>query len=108
LYVPGGAAASGMIRVLLSRVGLRKAMLIKAGIDAAVLGLSFLLIKERHLPNRSARFVWYDKKFLTDPEFWSLVACIGLCNLGFPVPYFYLPTFAKQKVANLSDLVCIF
>jgi len=103
----GGAVASAMIRVMLSHFGLRKTMLIKAGIDAVVLMSAFLLIKERFTPNSNAHraFVWYDKKFLKDPMFWSISGCLFFCNFGFPVPFFYLPTYAKQKILNLSDIL---
>jgi predicted MFS family arabinose efflux permease len=94
---------SAVIRVMLSRFGLRKTMLIKTGVDAIVLGAAYLLIRERRKP--STTIVWYDKKFLTDPTFWSITACMCLSNFGFPAPFFYLPTFAKQKVPNLTELV---
>ena len=97
-----------MIRVMLSHFGLRKTMLIKAGIDAVVLSSAFLLIRERFIPDSNARrtFVWYDKKFLKDPIFWSISGCVFFCNFGFPVPFFYLPTYSKQNIPNLSDIVC--
>ena len=31
--------------------------------------------------------------------------CMCLSNFGYPVPFFYLPTFAKQKILNLTELV---
>jgi hypothetical protein len=79
-------------------------MLIKACVDAVALGIGFLLIKERTEPKKCA-IQWYDKKFLTDPVFWSIIACMLLCNLGYPAPYFYLPTYAQQNVPNLTDIV---
>jgi hypothetical protein len=100
----GASVVSVMVRVMLSHLGLRKTMLIKAGIDAFTLSLGFILIKECPNPDKAA-IVLYDKKFLTSPEFWSIVACMGLCNLGFPAPYFYLPTYAKQNVPNLTEIV---
>lgn len=78
-------------------------MLIKTGVDAIVLGAAYLLIKERRKP--STTIIWYDKKFLTDSTFWSITTCMCLANFGYPVPYFYLPTFAKQKIPNLTELV---
>ena len=78
-------------------------MLIKAGVDAAVLGAAYLLIKERRKP--SATIIWYDKKYLKDPTFWSITLCMCLANFGYPAPLFYLPTFAKQKIPNLTELV---
>jgi hypothetical protein len=102
---PGAAGTSAIIRVMLSNFGLRKTMLIKAGIDAVVLGTAYLLIKERRKP--STTIIWYDKKFLTDPTFWSIILCLCMANFGYPAPFFYLPTFAKQKIPNLSELVSI-
>jgi len=101
----GAAATSAIIREMLSRFGLRKTMLIKTGVDAIVLGAAYLLIKERRKPSKTV--IWYDKKFLTDLSFWSITMCMCLANLGYPAPFFYLPTFAKQKIPNLSELVSI-
>lgn len=101
----GAAVISVIIRVMLSHFGLRKTMLIKAGMDAIVLGAAYLLIKERRTP--STTIVWYDKKFLMDPTFWSIILCILLSNFGYPAPFFYLPTFAKQKIPNLTELVSV-
>lgn len=101
----GGAVTSAIIRVMLSHFGLRKTMLIKTGVDAIVLGAAYLLIKERRKP--STTIIWYDKKFLTDPTFWSITVCMCLSNFGFPAPFFYLPTFAKQKIPNLTEFVSI-
>ena len=81
-------------------------MLIKTGVDTVVLGTAYLLIRERKKP--SVTIIWYDKRYLADPTFWSITLCICLCNFGFPVPFFYLPTFAKQKVPNLTELVSIY
>ena len=80
-------------------------MLIKAGIDAVVLGAAYLLIKERRQPTTT--IIWYDKKFLTDPTFWSITLCLFLSNLGYPAPFFYLPIFAKEKIPNLTELVSL-
>lgn len=101
----GAAATSTILRVMLSHFSLRKTMLIKTGVDAAVLGLSYLLIKERRKP--STTIIWYDKKYLADPTFWSITLCVCLANFGYPAPFFYLPTFAKQKIPNLTELVSI-
>lgn len=80
-------------------------MLIKTGIDTIALGTAYILIKERRKP--SATIIWYDKKFLTDPNFWSIILCLCLANFGYPAPFFYLPTFAKQKIPNLTELVSV-
>ena len=108
LYVhpsSGAAVTATIIRVMLSRFGLRKTMLIKTGVDAVVLGTAYLLIRERRKP--STAIIWYDKRFLTDPIFWSVTLCLCLANFGYPAPFFYLPTFAKQKVPNLTELVSV-
>lgn len=101
----GAAVTSVIIRAMLSRFGLRKTMLIKTGVDAIALGAAYLLIKERRKP--STTIILYDKKFLMDPIFWSITMCMCLSNFGFPVPFFYLPTFAKQKIPNLTEMVSI-
>lgn len=93
---------------MLTKFGLRKTMLIKAAIDAATLTVGFVLIRERRIVDPNApppRIIWYDKKYFTDLTFWSLVACMCLCNFGFPAPFFFLPTYAKQNIPDLSPLV---
>ena len=101
----GGTVTSAVIRVMLSHFGLRKTMLIKAGVDTVVLGTAYLLISERHKP--SAKIIWFDRRFLTDPTFWSITLCLCLANVGYPAPFYYLPVFAKQKIPNLSELVSV-
>lgn len=101
----GAAVTSAVIRVMLSHFGLRKTMLIKTGADAIILGTAYLLIRERRKP--STTIIWYDKKYLTDPTFWSITLCLCLSNIGYPAPLFYLPIFAKQKVSNLTELVSV-
>ena len=108
IFYLGGAAASALTQVMLSRFGLRNAMLIKAGTDAVTLVFAFLLIKERKVIDTNGdhrKTVWYDKKFLTDPIFWSIVGCMYCCSFGYQVPNVYLPTYAKQNIPNLSDIV---
>jgi hypothetical protein len=100
---PGAAGASPVIRVMLSRLGLRKTMLIKTGIDAALLVAAYLLIKERRRP--SATIVRRYRMYFTDLKFWSIGLCMCFSGFGFLVPFFYLPTFAKQKIPNLAELV---
>ena len=78
-------------------------MLMKSGVDSVVLGTAYLLLKERRKP--STTIVWYDKKYLMDPTFWSITLCLCLANFGYPAPIFYLPTFAKEKIPNLTELV---
>jgi len=102
--------ASALIRIMLTHLGLRKTMIIKAGIDATALGFGFLLIKERRILDSNViprRMVWYDKRYLTDPIFWSLVCCLCFCNFGVPTPFFYLPTYAKQNIPHLSNILAV-
>lgn len=94
-----------MVRMMLSQLGLRKTMLIKAGIDAAALGVAYLLIKERR--RTPIPMVWFDKKYLTDPTFWSVTLCMCLANFGYTAPLFYMPTFAKEKIPGSTELVSI-
>ncbi|CAL1698359.1 unnamed protein product [Somion occarium] len=104
----GGAIGSLILRAMLSALGLRRAMAIYACIDATMLSIAFLLIKERHLPSLpgsvSKKIVWFDRTFLVDPVFWSLGICLLLCIFGYLPPIFYLATFTKAKVPNVTQL----
>lgn len=67
---------------MLSSLGLRKTMVIFAGIDAIMLSIAFVLVKERKVlseEKEGRKIVWIDRSFLVDPVFWSLGISLLLC-----------------------------
>lgn len=98
----GGAVGALVLRAMLSSIGLRKTMLVYSGIDAVLLIIAILIIKERKpevpmlmVSPRSQEaseslvvpaakgddnaIVWFDRAFLVDPVFWSLGVSLFLC-----------------------------
>ncbi|KAL4254712.1 MFS transporter superfamily protein [Abortiporus biennis] len=101
----GGALGSLILRGMLTALGLRKTLGIYACMDAVLLTIALLLIKERRRPEMNQKIIWFDKAFLTDPVFWSLGLCFLFCVIGYLPPIFFLPTFTKEKVPGISDLL---
>ncbi|KAH8092196.1 major facilitator superfamily domain-containing protein [Cristinia sonorae] len=105
----GGAVGTLLIRIMLTRVGQRKALVIYSCIDAVALAIALLLVKERRQPGtRRAPILWFDKSFLGDPVFWSLGACFLVTVFGYLTPIFFLPTYTKEKVPGISDFNAAF
>lgn len=92
--------------MLLTSQGLRKSFLIYTAIDGVLLFAAWHMIAERRKPSQRKPIIWFDKTFFTDPVFWSLGGCFFFTVFGYLSPIFFLPTFAKQKLPNLSPLVC--
>ena len=74
----GGAIGSLILGAMLSALGLRRTMAIYGSIDAVLLSIALLLIKERR---ESRKIIWFDYTLLKDPVFWSLGSCILLSIL---------------------------
>lgn len=69
---------------MLTALGLRRAMAIYGSMDAILLAIAMLLVKERRASsanNESRKIVWIDRTFLRDPVFWSLGICLLLSIL---------------------------
>ena len=77
----GGAIGSLILGAMLSALGLRRTMAIYGSIDAVLLSIALLLIKERRVPSESRKIIWFDYTLLKDPVFWSLGSCILLSIL---------------------------
>ena len=80
----GGAIGSLILRAMLSALGLRRTMAIYGSIDAVLLSIALLLIKERRVPSvhsENRKIIWFDYTLLKDPVFWSLGSCILLSIL---------------------------
>lgn len=98
----GGAVGALMLRAMLTSLGLKKTMIVFACIDAAMLTIATLLIKERKTPLRQEKkIVWLDRSFLVDPVFWSLGISLFLC-----VMYVHdADHLTKRKTGSCPDLL---
>ncbi|CCO33333.1 putative transporter MCH4 [Rhizoctonia solani AG-1 IB] len=71
----GAGVPALIVQAMLDRIGFRKTLLIYSFVQAVTMLLGFLLIKVR--PSASAgteparEVQWFDKKYLSDPMFWS-------------------------------------
>ncbi|CAE6471599.1 unnamed protein product [Rhizoctonia solani] len=102
----GGGTATLILRAMLSHISFRNTLLIYAGIHFVLMTIAICLVKEgpAGAAARAARgrAGWADKAMLKDPVFWSTALSLGLCIFGFFNPYFYMPTFAVERIPTLS------
>ncbi|KAK0447195.1 major facilitator superfamily domain-containing protein [Armillaria borealis] len=96
----GAGIGSIIIRVLLTRLGLRKAMLVYSGMHGAVWIAAFILIKERPTPGFSGNKRWLPER--VNGQFYSvaLSICVGL--FGYLAPFYFITTYTKQFVPSID------
>ncbi|KAI0830271.1 MFS general substrate transporter [Trametes gibbosa] len=99
----GGGVSSLVFRQLLTAYGMKKSFAIYTAMDGALLFAAWFMISERRRPTERKKIVWIDRSFFADPVFWSLGACFFFTVFGYLSPIFFLPTFAKAKLPDLSD-----
>ncbi|KAI0354277.1 MFS general substrate transporter [Trametes cingulata] len=103
----GGAVSSLIFRQMLTSLGLKKSFAIYTAIDGSLLFAAWFMISERRKPTERKKIIWVDRSFFTDPVFWSLGGCFFFTVFGYLSPIFFLPTFAQEKLPNLSDLLTV-
>ena len=83
----GGGTSAIIFRVMLSKFGLHKSLLIYSGINAGLLLVAFFLIKDRPnikastLAKRREPIVWVDTSLFKSPIFWSMSLCLAITIL---------------------------
>ncbi|KAI8990391.1 major facilitator superfamily domain-containing protein [Trametes punicea] len=103
----GGALSTLIFREMLTSLGLKKSFAIYTAIDGALLFVAWFMISERRKPSERKKIIWFDRSFFRDPVFWSLGGCFFFTVFGYLSPIFFLPTFAKDKLPNISDLLAV-
>ncbi|EJD48102.1 MFS general substrate transporter [Auricularia subglabra TFB-10046 SS5] len=102
----GGGVASIIVRTLLTKVGLRKTLLIYSGVHSLVCACSLLIIREREMPGRAhlktQKMSWYDKELFHDKVFWGVVGGLFFSVFGYLPPVFYLVTYTKAILPQLE------
>ncbi|KAH9931623.1 MFS general substrate transporter [Epithele typhae] len=101
----GGAVASIVYRLLISSLGLRKALAIFTGIHTAMFAAGYFMMTERRPAHKRPAIVWFDRAFFSDPVFWSLALCFFFTVFGYFGPIFLLPTFTAQVAPHLPELL---
>lgn len=90
----GGLAMSSITQVLLERIGLQWTLLTLGCLMLALLIPSSLMIRTRMPPKRRGPVMdWSAFKSLKFVALW--LACF-ICYFAFPLPLFFLPTYATQ------------
>ncbi len=77
----GGGCSSLIVRAMLTKLGLRKTLLIYAGINAVLLTLAFFLLKSRGSARHVVKIEWVDRTAFADLVFWSLALCMLFTDL---------------------------
>ncbi|KAI9058784.1 MFS general substrate transporter [Trametes sanguinea] len=101
----GGAVSSLIFREMLTALGLKKSFAIYTALDGSLLLAAWFMISERRKPSERKQIIWVDRSFFSDPVFWSLGVCFFFTVFGYLSPIFFLPTFAKDKLPHLSELL---
>ncbi|KAH9931609.1 MFS general substrate transporter, partial [Epithele typhae] len=101
----GGGVSSLVFRALLTKLGLRNAFLIYTAIDGVLLLAAYFMISEHRNKSQRKPIIWFDRSFFIDPVFWSLGGCFFFTVFGYLSPIFFLPTYAKARIPNLSPLL---
>ncbi|KAI0772442.1 MFS general substrate transporter [Trametes elegans] len=101
----GGAVSSLIFRQMLTSLGLKRSFAIYTALDGSLLLAAWFMISERRKPSERRTIIWLDRSFFSDPVFWSLGMCFFFTVFGYLSPIFFLPTFAKQKLPHLSELL---
>ncbi|KAF8315009.1 MFS general substrate transporter [Clavulina sp. PMI_390] len=103
----GGGTTAILLRIMLSRLGLRKTFLVYSFINCTVLFFAYFLLKDR--PRRHSKPVtdihWIDTSLFGSPVFWSMVFCLGVTVFGYQTPYFFVSVFTSEKNPELSSFV---
>ncbi|KAI0766631.1 major facilitator superfamily domain-containing protein, partial [Trametes elegans] len=93
----GGAVSCSIFRQMLTSVGLKKSF--------AILLAAWFMISERRKPTERKKIIWVDSSFFSDPVFRSLGICLFLTVFGYLSPIYFLPTFTKDKLPHISEIV---
>ncbi|KAG8951099.1 hypothetical protein FRC04_006758 [Tulasnella sp. 424] len=98
----GGGVSSLIVRALLTRLGLRKTLLVYAGINAVLLPAAFFLLKSRGPARHVVKIEWVDRNAFGDLVFWSLALCMLFTDFGYLPPVVFLTTYTNDKIPNIS------
>ncbi|CDO68764.1 hypothetical protein BN946_scf184989.g30 [Trametes cinnabarina] len=101
----GGGISSLVFREMLTKLGLKKSLAIYTALDGALLFAAWFMISERRKPSERKEIIWVDRSFFSDPIFWSVGVCYFFTVFGYFSPIFFLPTFTKEKLPTMSDLL---
>lgn len=108
----GGGTMALVFRVMLSNLTFRNALLIYSFINAALLVVAFLLVKDR--PNRKASVLarqradihWIDTSLFQSPIFWSMALSLGVSVLSVLFARI-LPLVIAEKSSRSNNIVDI-
>ncbi|CEL55957.1 hypothetical protein RSOLAG1IB_01970 [Rhizoctonia solani AG-1 IB] len=102
----GAGVPALIVQAMLDRIGFRKTLLIYSFVQAVTMLLGFLLIKVR--PSASAgteparEVQWFDKKYLSDPMFWSCWTALFFALFGYMCPFVFISVYTSEKIPGIS------
>ncbi|CAE6526894.1 unnamed protein product [Rhizoctonia solani] len=102
----GGAVPALIVQEMLDRIGFRKTLLIYSFVQGVTMLAGFLLVKVRpsaSKPQAPAREIrWFDKKYLSDPLFWSFWIALFFALFGYMSPFVFISVYTSEKIPNIS------
>ncbi|KAG8872248.1 hypothetical protein FRB97_007833 [Tulasnella sp. 331] len=102
----GGGVASLLTRAMLTKLGLRKTLLVYFAIYAVLFIVAAFLVKSRGPRRRVEKIEWIDRAQFKDPVFWSLAMCMLFTTL-FGRHVLFITTFTLDKVPNISTQLSV-
>ncbi|KAG8842704.1 hypothetical protein FRB96_004822 [Tulasnella sp. 330] len=103
----GGGVASLLTRAMLTKLGLRKTLLVYFAIYAVLFIVAAFLVKSRGPRRRVEKIEWIDRAQFKDPVFWSLAMCMLFTTFGYLPSYIFITTFTLDKVPNISTQLSV-
>ncbi|CAE6479612.1 unnamed protein product [Rhizoctonia solani] len=102
----GGAVPALIVQEMLDRMSFRNTLLIYSFVQGVTMLAGFLLVKVRPSapkPQTPAREIkWFDKKYLTDPMFWSFWIALFFALFGYMSPFVFISVYTSEKIPNIS------
>ncbi|KAJ1300024.1 hypothetical protein OPQ81_011144 [Rhizoctonia solani] len=102
----GGAVPALIVQEMLDRIGFRKTLLIYSFVQGVTMLAGFLLVKVRTTaskPPMPAREIqWFDKKYLSDPTFWSVWLALFFALFGYMSPFVFISVYTSEKIPGIS------
>ncbi|CAE6458277.1 unnamed protein product [Rhizoctonia solani] len=102
----GGAVPALIVQEMLDRMSFRNTLLIYSFVQGVTMLAGFLLVKVRPSapkPQTPAREIkWFDKKYLTDPMFWSFWVALFFALFGYMSPFVFISVYTSEKIPNIS------
>lgn len=103
----GGAVPSLVVQEMLDRIGFRKTLLIYSFVQCITMLIGFSLIKTRsssvNSPAALQKIQWIDKKYLTDPMFWSCWMALFFTFFAHMPALTFISVYTSEKIPHITS-----